>query len=96
VLSGLALSIAIFRVFVRYVLAAEGGSALASDAAVGRLGRVVVAIPASGIGSVAYEAGGRRHTLPACTVADYALGRGAEVVVVALEGHVAIVARYED
>jgi membrane protein implicated in regulation of membrane protease activity len=96
VLAGLALSIAVFRLFVRYVLAAEGSSALAADVAVGRLARVVVAIPASGIGSVAYEAGGRRHTLPACTVADYALRLGDEVVVVALEGNVAIVARYED
>ncbi|HYF64257.1 MAG TPA: hypothetical protein VD886_15655 [Herpetosiphonaceae bacterium] len=94
--AGLALSIAVFRLFVRYVLAAEGSSALAPDVAVGRLATVVVAIPSSGVGSVAYEAGGRRHTLPACTVADYAVGRGAEVVVVALEGNVAIVASYQD
>jgi len=92
---GLLLSAALFRVFVRYVLAAEGSSPSAREAAIGKIASVSTAIPAVGLGSITYVANGRRHTVPARTADEQSLARGCEVVVVAIADNIAEVMRYE-
>lgn len=91
---GLLLSAALFRLFVRYVLAAEGSSPSAREAAIGKIASVSTAIPAVGLGSITYVANGRRHTVPARTADDQSLARGCEVVVVAVADNIAEVIRY--
>ncbi len=93
--AGLLLSAAIFRLFVRYVLAAEGSSPSAREAAVGKIASVSTAIPAVGLGSVTYVADGRRHTVAARTAAGQSLPRGCEVVVVAVANNIAEVVAYD-
>jgi len=94
-LAGLAISIVVFRLFVRLVLAGQGGTAHRLESLVGTIGTLAVAIPATGMGTVAYEIGGRRNTLAARTSDAGTLPRGAEVVIVSIDRNVATVVRYE-
>jgi membrane protein implicated in regulation of membrane protease activity len=85
------LSVALFTAFARLVLGSQGGEAHATEQAVGKLATVTTAIPASGLGAVAYEADGRRQTISARPVNDQPLARGLEVVIVSFDHHVALV-----
>ncbi len=91
---GLALSLLLFRLFVRLILASEGGDAPALLSAVGQLATVTVSIPADGIGTIAYVLAGRRETIAARTADQQQLPRSAEVVIVAFEHNVAVVVPY--
>ncbi|HEY1012691.1 MAG TPA: hypothetical protein VGE07_08315 [Herpetosiphonaceae bacterium] len=91
-LGGLLLSLLLHRLFVKLVLGAQGGAAHETEEAVGKLATVTVAIPSSaGLGAVAYEADGRRQTISARPLHEQPLARGSEVVIVALERHIAVV-----
>ncbi|HEY1012692.1 MAG TPA: hypothetical protein VGE07_08320, partial [Herpetosiphonaceae bacterium] len=92
---GLLLSLAIFKLFVRLILGSEGGDAPAVESAVGALATVTTSIPAGGLGAVAYEAAGRRQTVPARAEAG-PLARGSEVVILEVRQHVALVGEFED
>ncbi len=94
--AGLLISAGLFRLFVRYVLAAEGSSPSAREAAIGKLATVSTSIPAVGLGSITYVANGRRHTVAARTADDQTLPRGSEVVVVAVDNNIAEVIQYTE
>lgn len=63
---------------------------------VGSLAHVAVAIPRSGVGSIALVVGSRRTTLPARCSEGRAILRGTEVVVVGRQDRVALVVPFED
>jgi hypothetical protein len=94
--AGLLISAALFRLFVRYVLAAEGSSPSAREEAIGKIASVSTIIPAVGLGSITYVANGRRHTVAARTADDQTLPRGCEVVVIAVANNIAEVVRYDE
>ncbi|UJR83118.1 hypothetical protein [Sandaracinus amylolyticus] len=74
-----ALSIPIWRVVARRALAAP------RHALHGAIAQVVVAIPASGVGSIACRMRGRRIVLPARDDEGGAIAMGRAVIVVSLE-----------
>ena len=92
---GWAISWLVFRVFVRVVMAGQGGAAHHLSAMVGKLAMVAVTIPVTGMGTIAYEIGGRRNTLAARTSNAESLPRGTEVVIVEMDRNVATVIKYE-
>jgi hypothetical protein len=53
----IALSLVLFQLFTRLVLASDGSTGHLTEEAVGKLGTITVAIPTSGHGAVAYAAG---------------------------------------
>lgn len=74
----------------RYLPAGEARE-MAGEPIIGRTGHLSVAAPAGGMGAVAYVAEGKRVTLPARTLDGAALPRRARVMIVEMEGKVAVV-----
>lgn len=93
---GALLSLLMFNLFVRVILGSEGGAASRLEMAVGKLATVTVAIPAAGLGAVAYEVAGSRQTISARTADDQMLQRGQEVVILELDQHVALVVPFRN
>ncbi|MFN7971217.1 MAG: hypothetical protein U0166_02545 [Acidobacteriota bacterium] len=69
----------------------DGSGAVRGATLLGAVGRVSLAIPDGGVGSVSYVVEGRRSTLPARTRSGAALPAGCRVVVLAFEDRVALV-----
>jgi hypothetical protein len=92
---GWAISWIVFRLFVRVMLAGQGGAAHQLSSMVGKLAIVSGAIPVTGMGTIAYQIGGRRNTLAARTSSAESLPPGAEVVIVEMDRNVATVIKYE-
>lgn len=81
-----ALTIALFRRLV-----GGEGVAMAGGTIVGTPCRVSLAIPANGVGAVAYHAEGKRHTVPARAADDAALSPDTKVLITDLRKGVALV-----
>ena len=73
-----------------------GGEATAMQGGslVGTVGRVCLAIPADGVGAVAYHAEGKRHTVAARSAANLSLAVDVRVLVTDLRRGVALVEEF--
>ena len=92
---GVVASLGIALFFSRYLLAGEAASEVRGGSLLGKLGHVSVAIPEGGVGAVAFQAEGKRVTLPAGARDGLALGQGVRVMIVDTEGQRLIVEEYE-
>jgi hypothetical protein len=77
-----------------YFLSGEGASEVRGYTLIGTVGHVSIAIPEGGVGAVAFEAQGKRVTMPAKSEDGATLDRGASVMVVNTDRHLAVVEPY--
>jgi membrane protein implicated in regulation of membrane protease activity len=78
-----------------YFLSGEGASEVKSYSLIGMTGHVSVGIPVAGVGAVAFEAQGKRVTMPAKSKDGEELPKGTSVMVVNTDGPHAVVEPYE-
>lgn len=88
-----ATTLAAVLVFWRYFLAGEQVSEVRGAPIHGTVGHVSVAIPADGIGAIAFFADGKRVTLPARSDKGTELPQQTSVIVLEMKGHTAVVER---
>jgi len=74
-----------------YFLRGQELGEMRSRPLVGTYGRVSVAIPADGVGAVAYVTSGTRAALPARSALGRPLAAGTTVVILDIDGHTAVV-----
>lgn len=96
VVGGFGLAWLMFRVFIRVVLASEGGDAPEREIAVGKIARVTVAIPAHGFGAISTEINGKLQSLSARSEGSETFNKGAEVLIIGLEKTTAVVQGWEE
>jgi membrane protein implicated in regulation of membrane protease activity len=78
-----------------YFLSGEGASEMKSYSLIGTTGHVSIGIPPGGVGAVAFEAQGKRVTMPAKSSDGDGLAQGSSIMVVNTDGPHAIVEPYE-
>lgn len=88
---GFAIAMLVYRLIVEVLFKRQGSSAYVLNELIGTIATVNVPIPATGMGTIAYEIGGRRETLAARTAGEQTVQRGVEVVIVEMERNVATV-----
>lgn len=96
-LLGAAVLDAVFvSLFLRLLRAAfaDTGREMEGSSLVGAIAQVSLAIPVSGVGSVSYSAGGKRHTAPARTADGRPVQPSERVMVVDLARGIAIVEEF--
>jgi membrane protein implicated in regulation of membrane protease activity len=80
------LGVGVAWVTVKLLAFGEISSAEGPESLGGRAGEITVAIPAGGVGEIAFLSGGRRNAGPARAVGGGAIPAGARVRIVRLEG----------
>ncbi|MFY9235466.1 MAG: hypothetical protein WAO58_13520 [Fimbriimonadaceae bacterium] len=94
VFGALGLSIVLFAWLVRATqrLLANTGKPMEGCSLVGMIAHVSLTIPAEGVGSIAYSAEGKRHTIPAR--AQHPIEKGMRVLVTDLRDRIAVVEEF--
>ena len=79
----------------KYFTVGAGDSELRGGTPIGKLGHISVTIPSDGVGTVALVSDGKRVTMPAVAQRGAPLDRGANVMVVDVAGHKAVVEEFD-
>jgi len=78
----------------QYFMAGAGESEVKGGTPIGKIGHVSVAIPEDGVGAIALVSDGKRVTMPAVAHTGASLSRGADIMVVDVAGHRAVVEEF--
>jgi hypothetical protein len=81
----------IYLFYARLLLASQGSSEARVEHLPGTPGKVITAIPARGLGEIAFTARGSRLTAPARSATGEAIPREAIVMIQEMQGHIALV-----
>ena len=80
---------------LRYFLSGTEASEIRGWSPIGAMGQTSLAVPEGGVGAVAVRAGGRRVTLPARGRDGCAVPLRARVMIVDMDGHIAVVEEFD-
>jgi membrane protein implicated in regulation of membrane protease activity len=91
IVAGLVLSLATAYGLWAYFLSGSGASEVRGGSPLGTIGHVSLAIPAGGVGAIAFMAEGKRVTMPARTKDRTELAQKTAIIIVDIDGHQAVV-----